>query len=446
MPLAADRWFRMIDHDEQTRMWTSPKRHRVLAAGRGSGKTESAARIIIGGDDHHRGAMCPPSVPDPLFVIAAPTRDQVKSIWWKKLKAMVPTELMAREPRETELSIDLRTGATIRLVGLDRPERVEGVAIDGLIVDEYAEVKADAWESSLEPACNRRGRPGWAMFIGRPKGRGHFYRRWADAKTADNWDSFHWTSEPVLGASALAEIEKTCDPLTFRQEYLADWVTFDGLAYYRWDPNVHYRALEYNPDIPLILCFDFNVDPGTAAILQEQVHKHEATGDLAVTTTCAIGEVHIPGDSNTPRVCNALSERWKHHRGDVVIYGDPSGGARKTSQTSGTDWEIIRQHMRLTFGDRVRMRVARAAPPVRDRINAMNTRLRDTAGGVRFLADPRKVPNIIRDFEGVFVLKGGSGEVDKRGAESNGLSHLSDAIGYYIHEVHPVGGRVSGVY
>ncbi len=251
----------------------------------------------------------------------------------------------------------------------------------------------------------------------------------------------------MLGREALAEIEQTCDPLTFRQEYLADWVTFDGLAYYQWDPNLHYRSLQYDPSRPLVFCFDFNVDPGVAAVLQEQPQKHAATGDTPHATTCVIGEVHIPRSSTTHRVLNKLCADWGGHKGDVLLYGDPSGGARHTSQNEGTDWEIIQQVLRKQFGsDRVRMRVARRTPNIRDRVNAVNTRLKATSGAVSMLVDPQKAKNVVRDFEGVTVLAGGSGEIDKSGAEDQGLSHLSEAIGYYIHEVHPIGGRIAGVY
>jgi hypothetical protein len=41
---------------------------------------------------------------------------------------------------------------------------------------------------------------------------------------------------------------------------------------------------------------------------------------------------------------------------------------------------------------------------------------------------------------------GGSGEIDKRGSEAKGLTHLTDAIGYYIHEMFPIRERYSAIY
>jgi hypothetical protein len=298
-------------------------------------------------------------------------------------------------------------------------------------------VKPDAWSSSLEPALNRRNRKGWGLFIGRPKGRGHFYDLWRDAKTRENWASFHWTSEQALGAEHMREQREGVDERTFRQEYLAEWVTFEGLAYYTWDPNLHYRALSYDPNLPLVLCFDFNVSPGVCAILQEQQHVHAVSGDAPVGTTCAIDEVHVPDDSNTRRVCEKLLLKIRNHKGDVFVYGDPSGGAR-TANSESSNWDVVRQHLKPVFGERMRWRVAKAQPHVIDRLNAVNTRLRKVGGQVQFLVDPRKCPRTVEDFEGVTLLDGGGGEIAKRKSEALGLTHLTDAIGYYIHERFPL--------
>jgi hypothetical protein len=442
MPEAArPYWEPLVEHDEQTRLWMSPARHRVLAAGRGGGKTENGARITITGDEHHAGALLPPDVPQPLFIICAPTHDQVRKIWWKRLKAMVPNELLLCAPRETDMELRMRSGATIQLAGLDKPARIEGaMGVDGLVIDEYAEVRRDAWESSLEPALNRRGRKGWALFLGRPKGRGHFFDLWSKAKARDGWDSFHWTSEPVLGKAHLEEQRANMDDRVFRQEFLADWVTFQGLAYYQWKANLHYRGLSYDPKRPLVVCFDFNIEPGITAILQEQDHKHAPTGDVPIATTCAIDEVWIEKDSNTPEVCRRLLRKIRDHSGDVFVYGDATGGAGSTT-SDATNWEIVKQHLQPVFGDRLRWRVARSNPHIRDRVNAVNQRLQHANGTVRFLADPVKCPRIVADFEGVTVKDDGSGDIDKKGCERRGLTHLSEAIGYYIHEKFPVQGR-----
>jgi hypothetical protein len=42
----------------------------------------------------------------------------------------------------------------------------------------------------------------------------------------------------------------------------------------------------------------------------------------------------------------------------------------------------------------------------------------------------------VRDFEGVRLLEGGSGEIDKKIDPK--LSHISDSIGYYVSYAFPI--------
>ena len=88
------------------------------------------------------------------------------------------------------------------------------------------------------------------------------------------------------------------------------------------------------------------------------------------------------------------------------------------------------------FGDRLRFSVGQTNPPERVRINAVNARLRNAAGAVPLMVDPVRAPHVQKDFEGVRLLVGGAGEIDKK-ADPN-LSHLSDAIGYYIARRFPL--------
>lgn len=431
--MLTERWVPLLPHAEQQRLINSRARFCVIAAGRRSGKTERLKRRLV------RCALGGiTGLASPTFVAAAPTRDQAKRIFWNDLKALSPREHVTNIS-ESELTITYAIGSKLMVVGLDRPQRIEGIPVDGIGIDEIAEVKRESWEQSIRPALSTKGRPpGWAWFTGRPKGRGLFYELYSRAGTREGWESFTWTSATVVDPAEIEQARQDLDPLTFAQEYEAQWVSFDGLAYYPWNPRDHLRRLTYDPARPLIVCLDFNVDPGTAVVCQEQYVDGE-------TRTCVIGEVHIPKNSNTPAVCRRLVADWGKHAGEVYLYGDPAGGARHTSQTEGTDWDLAKQILRPAFGDRLRWRVGKKAPYVRDRLNAVNSRLKSTAGVVRLLVDPVAAPNVVRDFEGVTLLAGGSGELDKKGSEAKGLTHLTDALGYYIAEAFGIAERTTSI-
>jgi hypothetical protein len=433
-PALPNRWTALRPHDEQRRLWRSKARFRVVPAGRRSGKTELAKRYLV-----RRAVVAHeerPQYDSWFFFAAAPTRDQAKRIYWDDLKRLVPDDLIL-SISESQLIIKLITGAEIHVIGMDKPERIEGTPWDGGILDEYGNMKARTWTLHVRPALSDRG--GWCWLIGVPEGRNHYYDIFKNAQADDTgeWDAFHWKSADILPAAEVEAARRDLDELSFQQEYEGSFIHFQGRAYYTFDEKIHCRALTYDPVQPLIICFDFNVSPGVAVVCQEQVLPGVFLADgEPVIGTGVIGEVHIPRNSNTPAVCRKLVQDWGGHLGKVFAYGDATGGAKGTAKLQGSDWDIIAQELRPTFGQRLFFRVPKSNPAERVRVNSMNTRFQSATGLVRMMVDARRAPHVVRDLEGVRVLEGGSGEIDKQSDPH--LTHLSDAVGYYIVREYPI--------
>lgn len=418
----------------------SAARFRVVPAGRRSGKTENAKRKLVIESLGAKGCA------DPRFFAAAPTRDQAKAIYWPDLKAMIPPALKV-ETRESDLVIRLVNGAEIWVIGMDKPERIEGRPWNGGILDEFANMKPGAWGENVRPALSDRR--GWCWLIGVPEGRNHYYDLWhyARAATDPEWDGFTWKSADILDPAEVEAARRQLDPLVYQQEYEASFVNFEGRAYYPFQEATHCAPLAYNDRAPINCCFDFNVEPGVCAVTQEQVlpgqYERGSGGamllDKPIIGTGVIGEVHIPRNSNTPAVCRKLIEDWKNHQGPVRCYGDATGGSRGTAKVQGSDWDLIKAELRPVFGDRLSFRVPAANPPERARVNAMNTRLLTGDGVIRLMVDPARAPNVVKDLEGVRTLAGGSGEIDKKATPA--LTHVSDGLGYYVEAEFPVARR-----
>lgn len=455
-PVLTSAWLprnRRLDHPERRRLRLSPARIKWLMGGRRSGKSlEGLDAILIGhgpidaaGNPKFRGALNPPAhVHDPTYVIAAPTREMVKRLWWRKLKARLPRWMLARDPQETELSIDLANGARLECLGMDRPTRAEGTPIDGLVGDEFAYWKQEAFERSLRPSMSTRGRlPGWAMLVGKPQGRNHFYDAWERARNgeAPGQDGFFWHSSVVVAQAELDEARASMSKRAFAQEYEACALTQTGLVYDSFDRARHVRDLTYDPNLPLVFSFDFNVEPGAAVAIQEQsLPPASDPSGKPEKTTCVLFEVFEPEDSRTPLVCQKLSARFPEHKGPVRVHGDVGGHQRRTS-ASTTDWEIVRQILGKLFPS-VTICVGRSAPSMIDSVNAVNSRLLSATDVVRLAVDPR-CAETIRDFEGVvWDDRYTDRDIDKRDKRR---THWTDSIRYYIAEVHPIG-RVSAFY
>lgn len=439
------RWTEMRHHAVQDAYWRSPHRFNVVPAGRRSGKTEKAKRKLV------NRALSASTPWQPRFFAAAPTRDQAKRIYWEDLKALVGRDMMRKQPSETELTIYCVTGADVSVLGLDVPARVEGSPWDGGVMDEYGNMKPEAWPKHVRPALSDRN--GWCDLIGVPEGRNHYYETaqkaiamMASLGDASEWGFYTWFSSDILSAAEIEAAKRDLDELTYQQEYEGSFINFEGRAYYPYLERTHCAPLRYDAKQPLALCFDFNVEPGVCAVVQEQAlprqFEHDQNGvallNRPITGTGVIAEVHIPRNSNTPAVCRRVVKDFGEHRGLVRCYGDATGGARGSAKVDGSDWELIERELRPTFKDRLSFRVKSANPAERARVNAVNSRLKSKLGDVRLMVDLARAPNVNRDFEGVTLLKGGSGEIDKK--ENPLLTHVSDAIGYYVEYEFPVDG------
>jgi len=472
-------WNKYRYHKIQQQLIACLARFIVVAAGRRSGKTDIAKKLLI------QRALNPPIL-DANYVCSAPTYSQSKRIFWRDMKRLLPHSLV-RKIAEADLTVHTIVSSAITVTGMDMPERIEGTPLDGIILDEYANMKPSVWPEHVRPALFTEGRPpGWAIIIGVPEGRNHFYDLYQEAQErqaegasaalsggssaqrggASDWAAFTWKSEDILPPEEILSAKSSLDALTYAQEYEASFISFQGRAYPPFSRELHASTrLYYTPEQDLIFCFDFNRDPGVAVVIQEMgdsgvlsgvsaalsggdssTLRGDSTQSSGVSRSHAIQEVYIPKISNTLRVCEklrSLTYTTPHidRGGHIYFYGDSTGGASGSAKIAGSDWDIIRryfaEHYREAYNQgQFHFSYPRQNPNQRPRINAMNSRLLSMDNTVRFLVDPVGCPRLIKDFEGVTVIEGTSGEIDKNADKK--LTHLSDAVGYYIAEKYPI--------
>jgi hypothetical protein len=156
-------WFQLRYHAQQAAMWRTKKRFVAAACGRGSGKTELARRRIV--------RFLPIKKPwaDPMYFYALPTFAQARRVAWKKIKALIPREWCTKI-NESEMLIETVFGSSLYVVGMDKPQRIEGDQWDGGVVDESCDQKPKAFDLSIRPALTHRN--GWCWRIGVPKRHG----------------------------------------------------------------------------------------------------------------------------------------------------------------------------------------------------------------------------------------------------------------------------------
>jgi len=84
------------------------------------------------------------------------------------------------EYHETELRADFPNGGRIQLLGCERPNTLKGLYIDGVILDEVAQMPPKIWTEVIRPALSDR--EGWMIAIGTPTGHNAFYNLYDHGK------------------------------------------------------------------------------------------------------------------------------------------------------------------------------------------------------------------------------------------------------------------------
>lgn len=400
----------------QFEVYEDPHRFRVLVAGRRFGKTHLAIPEL---ERFARG-------PGKLAWYVAPTYKQAKMITWAKLKTMLHPWIIKRN--ESELSVVLSTGGTIRLHGADNYDSLRGPGLDGLVLDEYADIAQEAWTEVLRPMLSDR--LGKALFIGTPKGFNHFYDLVKAAKDgARDWAAYQFTTLQG-GRVAASEIEAARDDLdlrTFQQEYEASFENASGRVYYCFDRADHVEPRQFNPRQRLCWALDFNIDPMSSLMFQVEHDGYGGpVGDVTVNVFDELSLRSFRTQDAVEEFKKRVRKLQPHGEVQVNVYGDPAGNQRQHAGPS--DWAAVWDGLRGS-GIRGFDMVEKAQPGVRDRVNATNSMLKNASGAVRMKIDPR-CKELIKDLEQCVWVEDRNGNSIGEISQKGGRSHMAVALSY----------------
>lgn len=416
-----ERWYPLIDHPVQLSLVGAIARgvrFPVVPAGRRSGKTERFKRFIV------KMAMANPGE---IYFVAAPTRDQVKKIYWNDLKRLSLISLCNKQPSETDLIIYFNNGSQIHLIGLDRPERIEGVFWSGGGIDEIADVKQEAWEANIRPALDtfnptRPEYKAWCWLLGVPDGLNHYYdmAQYAENSGDPDWELFHWVSEDILPAETIAAAKRQMSKKQYDQEYRA---TFEGATGRIYEDYGHGNVTQavILPHEQLMWMHDQNFTPLSSAIGVRRGNAlyllDEIVLESAISRQSAIEFV----------------ERYKDHKNKhVLIYGDPAGRAGE-KHGHASDYTDIEDVLKAHGWDYTR-KVKPAAPAIKDRQNAVRAKVMAADGYKSLFVNSTTAPYCHKGLATVQLQKGSTFQEDQK----NKYQHITTAIGYCVDVEWPI--------
>lgn len=273
-------------HPPQYEVMTHPAKFKVIAAGRRWGKSVLARMWIL------KLAIETPGT----YWIVSPTFAMGKDIHWKQgLTTEIPSAIVAKV-NQADLEITLVNGSRIALKSAEHPDRLRGVKLNALVVDEIASIRNWdwLWEEVLRATLIDYQAP--AMFISTPAGLNHFHKLFLQGiETSDtfqpNFKSWRWTSydNKYIPAEEIDAAKLSVSEDAFAQEYMADFRKMVGLIYKEFDREIHvirpfeipknwkvYRSMDFGTNNPTV-CLWIAVDEDENYYVFDEHHEGSQT-------------------------------------------------------------------------------------------------------------------------------------------------------------------------
>lgn len=206
---------------------------------------------------------------DARYAYIAPFYRQAKDVAWLYLKNAV--DGIATKVRESALRVELPNGAWITLYGADNPDALRGIYLDGVILDEYGDSRPSLWSQVVLPTLVDR--KGWAIFIGTPRGKNHFYQIYQRSLEEKNWYSLvlKSTESGIIDDEELLEMKSQMSPEEFEQEMECNFTAAIRGTYYaaliqkmELNKKISPRVVQYDDSLAVKVAADLGRVDSTA--------------------------------------------------------------------------------------------------------------------------------------------------------------------------------------
>jgi len=296
---------------KQSSVFVDNSKNKIVICGRRGGKTYLVLTEIL-----YKLA----NNPNYVITYVAPTHKQAKKIFWEPFKELVPNQWI-KSKSEVDLDMKLINGSVLMVGSAQNYDRLRGLTNNEFYIDEVQDTIEEVYTKALRPTIATT--KGKATFLGTPKG----FNWVSEYINKDVWSYHTWTTLEggLVDEEEIERAKLELDEKSFRQEYLAEFLTSSGAIFYTFD-NESIVDVDFKANETTYLSFDFNVNPMTCVLFQNNI---------------AVKEFEEP-HSNTYDLSNKILRylQTNNFNSSLFITGDNTGGSSKTSATK-TDYQII---------------------------------------------------------------------------------------------------------
>ena len=239
------------------------------------------------------------------------------------------------------------------------------------------------------------------------------------------------TQNIYLPEHYVEELRNAYDAEYFRINVMGEFGDYSSGLVVKNFTKDNIREINYQPDMPLHLTWDFNVDPMSCILAHKTADKVFYFDEFVLE------------NASTRSTIEAVLDKYNNHKSYFVINGDASGDYRST-QSEVTNYITIRNAIKKKYPNTdVLMHLRPSNPPIKARIAAFNAMVLNENNQRRLYIDPKCEKLIFNMYN--LKYKTGTGIVDvptysqiKSDASLKFLEHPFDSASYLVEYYFPI--------
>ncbi len=403
----------------------------VYQGGYGSGKTFSGSLL---------GILLALKYPGIRGLVGAQTytlvRDTTLQSYFEHLENINFIEGSDFEWSSSLQKLIFKNGSEILFKHFDEPNKLKSLNLGFVEIEEMSDIPYDTFKVLLSRMRQRRKKD-WKDFTYRIFGhtnpemqRGWVYKTFVE-NPAPNYRiiSAPTTENIYLPEGFCDELKKIYDEQYYRIFVLAQNGEYNNGLVIKDFTDENIKDIKYQPEMDLHISCDFNVDPMCWVFAHKTDDKVFYFDEIAMENT------------TTARACDEFCRRYPSHKGRIIINGDASGDNRSCT-SEYTNYVIIKKKL-LQFGYDVEIQIKAYNPPIKNRIMAFNSKVRNADGEICLYVD-KKCEKLLYNIYNL-KYKEGTSRIDiptyqqiKQTKELKFLSHPMDAASYLVDFYWPI--------
>ena len=363
-------------------------------------------------------------------------RDTTLQSYIEHLDNMNFQEGIDYEWSSTLQKLTFRNTSEILFRHFDEPNRLKSLNLGFVEIEEMSDIPYETFKMLLG-RMRQQPKKTWKNFTYRIFGhtnpepqRGWIYKTFAQ-NSAPNYRliTAPTTENIYLPEGFCDELKKLYDEQYYNIFVLAQNGEYNKGQVIKDFTDENIQDIKYQEDMDLHISCDFNVDPMCWVLAHKTDEKVFYFDEIVLENT------------TTAKACEEFCRRYPNHKGNIIVNGDASGDNRSCT-SEYTSYVIIKKKLQQ-FDYDADIRIKAFNPPIKNRIAAFNSKIRNANGEICLYVD-KKCEKLLYNIYNL-KYKEGSSRIDiptytqiKQNKELKFLSHPIDAASYLVDFYWPI--------